>query len=243
MDKDFIMKLDDEKDLLDKENTILGLARHPIPFPPHRTVLSDRTHFMQMVHENMKAYIGREFEVTLYSYGLEVSINYEQGQFVSMILKGSGTQGERIRDDVALQLVPLEAKNKNKITLHGTLTLLDYRGFCNGIEKHETPRVLKQALFQGISPRQGKEIVCRPHALYVEGKKIDVMDVWNIINSFLITGLSYSGDYEYIESMIETDVDESDDWMVPHCGFIVGDTSPDDQEAFPLTHFVIDDLA
>ena len=241
MDKDFIMKLDDEKDLLDKEKTILGLARHPIPFPPYRTVLSDRTHFMQMVYENMKAYIGREFEITLFSYGLEVSINYDQGHFVSMILKGTGTQGERIRDDVALQFMPQEAKNKNKITLHGTLTLFDPQRFRGGTDKHEVPLILKHAFSQGISPREGKEIVCRPHTLYIDGKRTDVMDAWGEINSFTITGLSSSGDYEHIEKWVEDEVYDIEQWMVPHCGFIVADASPDDEGAFPLTHFIIDD--
>jgi hypothetical protein len=242
MDKDFIMKLDDEKDLLDKEKTILGLARHPIPFPTYRTVLSDRTHFMQVVYDCLKDYTDRFFIVTCDNYGIEVSINYEDGLFKSMILKGSGKEGERIREDVALLLVPPEAKNKNKVTLHGLLTILDHRKFRGGMEKHEVPRVLKQALMQGIIPREGKEVVCRPYTLFIDGERQPIENLWEEIGGFLISGLSFYGEYDAVEEIIKEDIMDDHTWLIPHRGFIIDDNEPWDEKAFSPIHFIIDDF-
>lgn len=236
------MKIDDTADLLEKESPILGLTYHPIPFPNHRSVLIKRGESVATVLEELKDYQDRTFAITTSNYGVEVSINYEEGQFVSMILRGTGAQGEKVNEDVALSLVPKESKNKNKITLHALLTILDLDKFRGGLSKTEVPKILRRALMEGLMRYEDKSIVCRPYTLFVDGVEESTENIWEIIGNFLMSGLTFYTDYAGIETVIKEDI-ENEKWVVPRRGIIIGDENPADEKAFPTTKFIIDESA
>jgi hypothetical protein len=240
MDKDFIMKLDDDKDLLTKEKPLLGFVNHPIPFSLYRSVIVNKADIPATVLDAIKDYTDRTFLLLPKSYGVEVSINYDEGLFQSMILKGTGEAGERVSDHIALQLVPKEAKSKNKITLHALLTLQDKRQFRGGVEKHEVPKVLKQAIMQGLAFREDREIVCRPYRLFVDGKDGDPYDIWEHIGGLIMAGLNILTFATKLEKDLE-DFVNCDTWLIPTYGLILRDEQPQEEGAFPETHFVINE--
>jgi hypothetical protein len=240
MDKQFIMKLDDEKDLLAKESPVKGLAYHPIPFPTYRSFLVKAEKLGQLVAEHIATYALRTFLVSYDNYGLEVSINYDEGKFVSMILKGSGEQGERIADEIATMFAPKEAKNKKKITIHALLTILDTRKFRGGTQKHEVPKILKQVLMQGFNRYEHKDVVCRPYAIWIDGVRHDPDFIWQEVNDMLLTGFAFTVKFEDVAARASAETFDND-YMAPRRGIIVKDENPDEEGAFPETHYIIDE--
>lgn len=240
MDKEFIMKLDDEKDLLEKKPAVQKLEFHPIPFPAHRSFLVKKNEAIQLIREHTQDYQDREFIITCDNYGIEVSINYEDGEFRSMILKGTGEQGERVNDDIALRLMPKEAKNKKKITLHALLTIIDPDHFRDGVHKHDVPRILKQALLSGLNRYEDKSIVCRPYALFIDGVRGDVDFVWEEINSMVISGIGFDCNYDTLAGKAAAEINDKS-YLVPRRGIIISDLKPEEEKALPTTHYLFDD--
>jgi hypothetical protein len=240
MDKELIMKLDDEKDLLKPKLPVKGLAYHPIPFPTYRTFLVKPEALRPLVQEHIAEYKDRNFVITCDNYGVEVSVNYEGGKFVSMILKGTGEMGERVDDQVALMLMPLESKNKKNVTLHALLTIVEPATFRGGINNHEVPRILKEALLKGLDRYENKGIVCRPYAIWIDGVRLEEMDIWAEINDVLITGIAFYCGYDDVVSRMDAE-SFCRDYLVPRRGMILADEEPDKPGAFPETHYLIDD--
>ena len=240
MDKEFIMKLDDEKDLLAPKLPVKGFAYHPIPFPTYRSFLAKPENLSQLVQEHIAEYKDRNFVLTCDNYGVEVSVNYDEGQFISMILKGTGEMGERIDDHVALMLMPKESKNKKKVTLHALLTIVEPASFRGGWGKHDVPKILKEALLKGLDRYENKGVVCRPYALWIDGVRLEEMDIWAEINDVLITGVAFYCPHEDVVSRMSVE-SFSRDYLVPRKGMILADEKPDESGAFPETHYIIDE--
>lgn len=244
MDKTFIMKLDDANDLLGKEQSVGGLEYHPVAFPPHQSVLVKREEAVAVILERLKEYRDREFIVGINYYGLEVSINYADGKFQSMILKGDGEKGERISDHIALRIVPAESKSKKKITVHAVLTIHEPTNVAErNYENYEIPGILRQALREGFAPRQDKNIVHRILKVYVDGEWSRVERVWKVIGNMVTTGYSLEYTYSELGEGLEKEmVFDSTPSIVPRSNLIIEDANPKDEKAFPETHFIFDDF-
>ena len=235
------MKIDNNNDLLDKTPSLKGLEYHPIPFEPYRTIILPSGKEVETILDSLKEYQLREFVATFDNYGIEVSVNYNEGVFVSMILKGTGEQGESIIEPIATMLVPKEAKSKKQITLHAQITVLDVNKFHRGLLKQEVPNLLRDALRNGFRPYEDKNIVIRPYKIFVDGVLDDVTFTWEHINNMTITGLSMDYDYERLSNYIIADLVKVPEYLLPQKGIIISDQHPTEDGAFPDTRYLFDD--
>lgn len=224
------------------EKTILGIETHPVPFVNHRSISVKREDALAVILDSLKNYQDHEFHVTPLDYGLMVSVNYENGVFQSMILKGAGEQGERINDSIATMLMPKESKSKKKITLHALLTVQNVNRFSNGIDITEVPRVLKLALRNGFKPYDNKHVVCRPIKLYIDGVRSNISIVWREIGNMVITAFAMEYDYERLKRDVVEDFIKNDCYLLPQHGLIIDDSDAEKDGAFPETHFLFDDI-
>jgi hypothetical protein len=243
MDKSFIMKLDNNTELLGKERPSGPMQTHQVAFPEIRTVATRREVAVELIAQHLEAYKDREFYVAPDNYGVEVSVTYAAGKFHSMILKGDGVSGERVIDEIAKMLVPAEAKNKGQVVLHCLLTIQDLMRFRGGTPKMEVPMIIKGALREGFLPYEEKKLICRPYSLFVDGKRCDIYKLWaTIAGSLLIPGLYMEYSYETLKTNLHQDlIQDYEDYLVPVRGFLVEDANPEDETAFPATRFLFDD--
>lgn len=229
------MKQDNEK------KSVLNVESHPIPFSKHRSICVKKEKALESILESMKGYRDREFYVTTIDSGLAASINYVDGKFSSMILKGTGEEGERINDTIATTLVPVEARSKRKITLHALLTVQDISRFNGGgVVVTEVPRILRYSLRNGFRPYDNKKIVCRPFKLYVDGVRAAITRVWDVIGDMVVTGYSMEYDYDSAKNSIKREMVVNAGYLLPQCGLVVEDARPDEEGAFHETHFLFD---
>lgn len=240
MDKTFIMKLDDTNDLLGKEPPTMGITPHPVAFPLYHSVCVKRRDAVATILEHLENYQDRQFYITPDNYGVDVSVNYADGKFISMILKGTGEEGDRIHEAIATMVVPKESKNKKKVTLHAILTM-DRDRDTVGEPIYEVPRIIKRALRDGFERYQDKKIVIRVLRLYIDGEETIAESVWQVIGNMLIAGYSLNCDYYLVKSFIEKDFVINHGYQLPQRGIIIRDETPSDEKAFPETHFLFDD--
>lgn len=241
MDKTFIMNIDENIALLGKELPLGSVLEHPVPFPLFETILVKRKDAVSTLTELLKGYESRTFIMTPDNYGLDVSINYKEGVFSSMILKGSGVAGERISDTIATMFVPKESKSKKDITLHALITVQDTRDFRRGLTKHDIPSFLRQRLMDGFAPYEDKKIVCRPIRLYVDGVPEDINETWERIADMLITGLSMLYDHASAMENAAVITDYEGHYLLPQRGVIITDDEPLTDGAFPETRLLFDE--
>lgn len=240
MDKTFIMKLDNEKELLDKASPFKGLETHPVPFPIYRMVFVKPGEVRATIQDHIKNYTDRIFLLNIENYGVDVSINYADGLFKSMILKGDGVQGERIADEIATMLVPKESKNKKNMSLHALLTVQDLEYFKGGIKKHEVPRIVKECLRNGFWRREEREVVCRPYAFYIEGVRVDSYDTWDEIGNMPLSGLNMEYNFDQVLEYCTEHIQEYR-YLLPQRGIILEDAEPEDNDSFPPTLFMLEE--
>lgn len=235
------MKIDNNNDLLDKTPLLKGLEYHPVAFEPYRTIILPSGKEVETILDSLKEYKHREFTATFDNYGVEVSVNYDEGVFVSMILKGTGEQGESIIEPIATMLVPKEANNKNKLTLHAQMTVLDKNKFYKGMLKQEIPAMLRDALRNGFRPYEDKNIVIRAYKLFLDGVRDDPMDTWSYIGNMTLSGLSMDYDYETLSTYITAELIHVPEYLLPQKGIIISDQHPDEEGAFPETRYLFED--
>jgi hypothetical protein len=240
MDKSLIMSIDNDTDLLGKEPPLGKLTYHPVPFPTPATVIVKRKEAVSVITQALEHYRDREFRITPDNYGLEVSVNYADGKFVSMITKGTGEQGERVADGIANMLMPGEAKSKKKMTLHALLSVVDLAKFRGELTKQGVEPFIKYCLLNGFPPYKDKEVVCRPYRLYVDGVIDDPFYVWQKVNNMTITGLYMDYDYENTCKYLAEDINNIG-YLLPQRGMTVADQNPLDEKAFPETRFLFED--
>lgn len=215
------------------------ILTHPVEFPQHNSIAVTPENIVEKVHDKLQHYKTREFRIAYLHYGLEASVNYEHGQFQSMIQKGSGLDGERIDDEVALKLVPKENDYKEgKVTIHALLTTKWDSHLVNpSFEKQEIPRIIRSALRKNEITIDGGEIVCRAMRLYVDGKYADLYsDAEELIKDFALI-YDLPTDYSQVEDWVK-ELTNDDDYFLPISGIIIVDEHLDEPEAFPETHFI-----
>lgn len=244
MDKTFIMQLDSNNDLLGKDQPVQGVIPHPIPFTTFTTVPIKRdVTGVEVILRTLKDYHGRTFRLIVDDYGLPVSVTYLGGKFKSMILKGTGVEGERVKDEIALGLVPAEAKSDKDITMHALLTIkTDLNYFRGGIEAHEVPKYLRSALRFGFEPFESKSIVYRVLRLYKDGVLgwDTSYNVWELIGNLVLAGYYLEYDYAGVEKYVQHDFIINAKYALPQRGIIIEDTEPGQEGAFPETHFLFE---
>lgn len=240
MDKTLIMNIDNNTDLLAKEPPLGKLLFHPVPFPNHPVVIVKRKEAVSVITQYMDNYQGRDFILTPDNYGLEVSINYDEGKFVNMILKGTGEQGERVVDNIATMFMPVESKSKEKITLHALLSVQDLAEFRGELAKEEVGAFLKRCLFHGFPRYKDKQVVCRPYRMYVNGKLDETDEIWGKIGSMVLTGLDQACSHAGLGTCV-ADYVNNNGYMLPQRGVTVMDSEPLEENAFPQTHFLFDE--
>lgn len=242
MDKTFIMKINETMDLLNKDRSPLGIVSHPVPFPSCKTVTLKRDDSIDAILKHLEDYKDREFIAGVSYYGVTVSINYAEGKFQSMILKGTGEEGERVNDHIALMIVPAEAKSTKNITLHAILTLQEpadvaWRNYSN----IDIPAIVRRALREGFEPREDKKVVHRILKVFVDGKWNPLEKVWKVVGNMVTTGFALEYTYEELRENIQKEALYDAVSIVPRNGFIIMDIKPEDEKAFPETHFIFDD--
>lgn len=241
MDKTFIMTINETSDLLERDQPVQGVVPHPVPFTTYLSIPVKREEVTEVILKHLKDYYHREFRVIPDDYGLPVSINYSGGKFKSMILKGTGEEGERVNDAIALKIVPAESKSQKDITLHALITIqTDLKYLRGGIENHEVPRFLREALRNGFEPYEDKGIVYRVLKVFVDGKRQPSSEsVWKLVGNMVITGYYLEYNYRDLEKFIQKEM-ISEGYSLPQRGLMIEDEHPEEEGAFPETHFIFD---
>ena len=240
MDK-IIMQLDPNTELLSQSTPLKSLLHHPIPFPPYQSKLVKHSEAIATLTELLKGFEKREFTVTPFNYGLEVSINYSKGEFVSMILKGTGELGESIDPAIASLLAPPKSGSKKEVTVHALITVQDVREFRNGLNKYDVPAFLKQRLLEGFAPYEDKKIVCRILRLYIDGVSTNIDEAWATMRLFAITGLADDYNHTRALELASTILSYDPHYLLPQRGIVIADASPSDPEAFAELHLLFDE--
>lgn len=235
------MKIDNNNDLLDKTPLLSGMEYHPVAFEPYRSIILPSGKEVDTILDSLKEYHHRRFIAGFDNYGVEVSVNYNEGVFVSMILKGTGEQGEGVIEPIATMLVPKEAKSKNKITMHAQMTVLDKNKFQRGMLKEEIPSMLRDALRNGFKPYEDKNIVIRAFKLFIDDVLEDPYNTWQHIGNMTLTGLSMGYDYEALRDYIKADLIMVPNYLLPQKGIILSDEHPNEEGAYPTTRFLFEE--
>ncbi|BAW19136.1 hypothetical protein [Ralstonia phage RP31] len=220
-----------------------SIVMHPVEFPKHRSVRIARKNITAKVMECLATHPSREFRLSYDNYGLEASVNYKDGKFQSLILKGSGVEGERINDEVALLLFPEESSHKGDITLHALLSVkYDPRVLNPSFKAQEVPKLIRKALRAKETTVDGHPIACRINRLYVDGKYVNHDRAYDFVDEKLTPtyDLMLVND-EFAEEWIKTMIREEKDYAIPAHGFVLTDEHPDSENAFPETHFIFDE--
>jgi hypothetical protein len=234
MDKTFIMKLTNTDDLLGKDSAILGVQFHPVPFPNHTSVLIQKESATETILEHVRKYRDRTFYFMPENYGLVVSINYENGKLRSMILKGTGEQGERIADNIATMLMPKESHSTQRITFHAIISITDVAH----TDKVKVPWILKQKIRNGDAGCADEEIVCRPFRFYVDDVQKEIDDHWDLFDYTVIAAYSLECGYAKLRRELESDLVVNKGYRLPQRGVVIMDQHPEEEGAFPETHFL-----
>lgn len=244
MNEAIIMKLDDQTELIGKEGPVRGIEPHPVVFPHYESFTCDRQNIVEKIKAALVKYRDRSILVTYANYGLEASVNYQDGKFRSLILKGSGEAGERIADQVALRFVPSDIPNHGKLTLHVLLTIRDEKQFRGKRTPPWTvPNLMRRYLRLDKQPRYtSQSVVCRVERLYRDGVQVDVDDILDDVDQRLTTEYSYMACYETLPAAVYEFIRENDTYMLPMCGVVISDEFPNDPGAFPSMHFLLDEF-
>lgn len=224
-----IMKLDDQTDLLAKAFPIGNVESHPVPFPLHQSFLVHREVLAEKVRERIEAYPDRDFRVAFDNHGLEASINYDEGEFESLILKGSGDEGERVLDSAARRIVPhLTALRKEKITVHVLLTVKDPKAY-------DAAKQVREALRTG----NAEHVAIRVLRVYVKGVRFNSDKVFSAVG-LMTTAYEYLAVHSQVEEWALSLVNEdAGEYSLPVRGVIISDEYPDKEQAFPETRFLL----
>lgn len=224
----------------DRAPSLRGIAIHPVEFPEHNSVIVTEKNVVKKILDKLQNYQTREFRLAYVHYGLEASVNYEYGKFISMIQKGSGIEGERIDDETALKLVPEEIEYKGgAVTLHVMLSIKwDERVINPSLAKHEIPKILRNALHKGEIVLEDAEITCRVGRVYINGNRADSWRTAKkaVTGFILIYDLLFS--YEQTEEWVKDMLNDVNTYHLPTHGIVVTDEHIGDPEAFPETHFI-----
>lgn len=243
MNEAIIMKLDDKTHLLEKAGSVRGIERHPIPFPHFITETVDRQNIVERVLRSISSHQDREFLVSYDNYGLEASVNYKDGKFHSLILKGSGEEGDRLSDLIALKFVPSDIDQKGQVTMHVLLTIRDPQQFRRKLlPAWEVPGAVRKFIRLGKKPRYtSQEVVCRLERLYVDNEQIDVRHAWSYIGGTMTTEYAVYACYETMAETVREMTSVHDTYMLPMRGIVITDDVPDDEGAFTTRHFILDE--
>jgi CBS domain-containing protein len=247
MDKNLIKKLDNKTDLLGKEKSLMGIVHHPMPFPSiTRTVFVKRESAVEDILEFMAEYKRREFYIIPDNIGLDVSVNYDKGVLVSMILKGDGDKGERISEATALKLVPGVIARTDEVNVFARLTVQDPDEYKGGFTKDDVLNFLKKSLREGIDDEHDKKIVCRPYAYYIDDLPGALEDIWEEVSDKFMFDISISCPHKSLREGI-TEMLNQRDYRLPQQGiiifdqFLISNEAPKKGTLFLTTHFILND--
>lgn len=247
MDKDLIKNLDEGTDLLGKEKSLMGIVAHPLPFPHHsRTVFVKNETAVEEILEFMEEYHRREFYIIPDNIGMDVSVNYKDGKFVSLILKGDGDKGERVSDTTALKMVPKDIARKEEVTIFARLTVSDPERYRGNFTKEDVMPFLRKSLREGIDDSHDKKIVCRPFSYYIDDLPATFEDLWEDTSSKFIFDLSVECPHVSLREAV-TRALQQEEYRLPQQGIVIFDAylmredAPNKGTLFLDTHFILND--
>lgn len=233
------MNIDDKNDLLGKDQA-LTLAYHEIEFPTYKSIPVKVEHLLEVILEQLENYKDREFQVRYKNYGVEVSICYRNGLFNSMILRGTGEQGELLDEDVVAHFLPTKLNNYLDIDIHANITICDRERYQGKLNKTEVPFLVKKALRDKMENTEELDIVCRVERLFYFNTRWPVNDLFDFFPKCSIHPLQFEYFYEQLFTNLIDDIIDPK-YNLPQYGIIVEDANPHTPGAFPETHFIFDE--